>query len=160
MKEVITFNHISESLDPDEVTKLKALYINYFRLYYCYKQMYKKERRIYLALQMTSISLALIGTTVGSITISPIILGVLNGSSIIIQVFINKSGIADRLNKFFFAMSSYEKILIDLKSFLRGIQYDNIAFLSDIVKIDEIISSNVPQISDKVQSKYNKIYNE
>ena len=71
-KNIFKWNHISEDLPPDEITKLQNLYKHYHRLFQCYHWKYKKLRRLKLSLQLSSISLTVIGTITGSVTLNPV----------------------------------------------------------------------------------------
>ena len=155
VREIITFNHISDQLNPKEVDKLKALYKTYHRLYKCYEMKYKRLKRLKLSLEMSSIFLTVSGIIIGSVTLNPIILGSITGSGILIQGFLNKSDINKRVNMCRFAYTSYQKILVQLKSYLRGIEYNENELLSDIKILDDIIISECPSI-EKMSEIYSK----
>ena len=155
---IIGFNHISDSLSYDEVTKLQALYRSYHRLQMCYKWKYKKLRRLKLFLELSSIGLTTVGAIVGGITLNPIILGSLTGSGIMIQAYLTKSDLNKRVDRCKFAFTSYERVLVQLKSFLRGLLYDESNFLSDLKVIDDIIIDQCPSI-EKYFDKYDKVFN-
>ena len=155
---IIGFNHISDSLSYDEVNKLQALYRSYHRLQMCYKWKYKKLRRLKLFLELSSIGLTTVGAIVGGITLNPIILGSLTGSGIMIQAYLTKSDLNKRVDRCKFAFTSYERVLVQLKSFLRGLLYDESNFLSDLRVIDDIIIDQCPSI-EKYFDKYDKVFN-
>ena len=155
---IIGFNHISDSLSYDEVNKLQALYRSYHRLQMCYKWKYKKLRRLKLFLELSSIGLTTVGAIVGGITLNSIILGSLTGSGIMIQAYLTKSDLNKRVDRCKFAFTSYERVLVQLKSFLRGLLYDESNFLSDLKVIDDIIIDQCPSI-EKYFDKYDKVFN-
>ena len=155
---IIGFNHISDSLSYDEVNKLQALYRSYHRLQMCYKWKYKKLRRLKLFLELSSIGLTTTGAIIGGVTLNPIILGSLTGSGIMIQAYLTKSDLNNRVDRCKFAFTSYEKVLVQLKSFLRGLLYDESNFLSDLKVIDDIIIDQCPSI-EKYFDKYDKVFN-
>ena len=155
---IIGFNHISDSLSYDEVNKLKTLYKSYHKLQMCYKWKYKKLRRLKLSLELSSIGLTTVGAIVGGITLNPIILGSLTGSGIMIQAYLTKSDLNKRVDRCKFAFTSYERVLVQLKSFLRGLLYDESNFLSDLKVIDDIIIDQCPSI-EKYFDKYDKVFN-
>ena len=155
---IIGFNHISDSLSYDEVNKLQALYRSYHRLQMCYKWKYKKLRRLKLFLELSSIGLTTVGAIVGGITLNPIILGSLTGSGIMIQAYLTKSDLNKRVDRCKFAFTSYERVLVQLKSFLRGLLYDESNFLSDLKVTDDIIIDQCPSI-EKYFDKYDKVFN-
>ena len=155
---IIGFNHISDSLSYEEVNKLQALYRSYHRLQMCYKWKYKKLRRLKRFLELSSIGLTTVGAIVGGVTLNPIILGSLTGSGIMIQAYLTKSDLNKRVDRCKFAFTSYERVLVQLKSFLRGLLYDESNFLSDLKVIDDIIIDQCPSI-EKYFDKYDKVFN-
>ena len=107
-----------------------------------------------LALELSSISLTVVGTITGTITVNPIVMGCVAGPGIIIQGFLTKSNLIQSVDRCRFAYTTYEKILVQLKSFLRGLPYDENVFLSDIKIIDDIVIDQCPSV-DKYFEKYN-----
>ena len=141
-------------MSDDEKTELQALYKHYHRLFKCYQWKYKRLRRLKLTLELSSISLTVIGTITGTITLNPIVIGCVAGPGVIIQGHLTKSDLMRRADRCRFAYTAYEKILVQLKSFLRGLPYDENVFLSDIKTIDDIVIDQCPSV-DKYFEKYN-----
>ena len=144
----MNFNHTSDKLTDEEITKFKNLYKNYHRLQMCYKWKYKN-------LQMGSISLTATCAIAGSVTLNPIVLGCLTGSGFLIQGYITKSNLSNKVQKCKFAYTSYEKICVQLKMFLRGVPCDQKSFLTDLKVLDDIVIDQCPTIDHYVK-KYNK----
>ena len=128
----VDYNHISKNLSEDEVNKLKNWYLFYHKLYTCYKWKYKKLKKLNLSLNMSSIGLILTGTIVGGITLNPIVLGCISSPGILIQGYLCNSNIKTKTEMCRFAYTSYQKILTQLKSYLRGMTYDEVVLLSDL----------------------------
>ena len=152
---IFKWNHISKNLTSDEITKLQNLYKHYHKLFKCYQWKYKKLRRLKLSLQLSSISLTVVGTITGSITLNPVVAGTVVGAGVIIQGYLAKTNLLQRVAKCRLAYTSYEKIMVQLRHFLRGIPYDENVFLSDIKIIDDMIIDQCPSI-DEYFKKYNK----
>ena len=144
-------------MKPHDVDKLQSLYKHYHRLFKCYQWKYLKLKKTKLSLQLTSITLTVVGTITGSVTMNPIVAGVVVGSGVIVQGFLAKSNIIQRVAKCRLAYTSYEKILVQLKSYLRGMEYDMKIFLSDVKIIDEMIIDQCPLVDDLFE-KYDKRY--
>ena len=155
---IFKWNHISKNLTSDEITKLQNLYKHYHRLFKCYQWKYKKLRRLKLSLQLSSISLTVVGTITGSITLNPVVAGTVVGAGVIIQGYLAKTNLLQRVAKCRLAYTSYEKIMVQLRHFLRGIPYDENIFLSDIKIIDDMIIDQCPSV-DEYSKKYNKKFN-
>ena len=152
---IFKWNHISKNLTSDEITKLQNLYKHYHKLFKCYQWKYKKLRRLKLSLQLSSISLTIVGTITGSITLNPVVVGTVVGAGVIIQGYLAKTNLSQRVAKCRLAYTSYEKIMVQLRHFLRGIPYDENVFLSDIKIIDDMIIDQCPSV-DEYFKKYNK----
>ena len=158
-KSIFNWNHISDKLTEDQIKELKALYKNYHRLFKCYEWKYKKLKRLKLSLEMTSISLVTIGGIVGAVTANPIILGCISGPGVLIQGYLTKSNLINNVERCKFAYTTYKKILVQLKSFLRGLEYDDVMLLSDLKILDDIIIDQCPCI-DNYFDKYNSKFTE
>ena len=154
-KKIFSWNHISEKLNENQIEELKALYKNYHRLFKCYHWKYKKLRRLKISLQLSSISLTVIGTITGSVTLNPVVGGTVVGAGVIIQGYLTKTNLSQRIGKCRLAYTSYEKIMVQLRSFMRGMPYDENVFLSDIKIIDDMIIDQCPS-ADEYSKKYNK----
>lgn len=56
-----------------------------------------------------------------------------------------------------YAYTSYEKILSDIRSFLRGSEFDEKEFIDYIKVVDDIII-DMRSLYDKFEYKYNKMF--
>ena len=130
------------------------MYKHYHRLFKCYQWKYKKLRRIKLTLEISSISLTVVGTITGAVTLNPIVVGCVAGPGVIIQGYLTKSDLIQRVDSRF-PYTSYEKILVQLRNFMRGASYDENIFFSDVKLVDEIVIDNCPSV-DSLYEKYKK----
>ena len=55
-----------------------------------------------------------------------------------------------------FAYTTYQKVLVDLRSCLRGKQFDYDSFVCDMKLIDDIIIDLCPTINSRVEKRYEK----
>ena len=156
-KDIFNFNHISLTLDKNELNQLKNLYKTYHKKYICYKWKYKKLNRIKITLNMVSLGLVTTGSIVGGVTLNPIILGCITAPGVLIQGYMTKSNLNNKVNMCKFAFQNYEKVLIQLRSFFRGIEFNDIIFISDLQVLDGIISDLCPTIT-KMSDKYHKTF--
>ena len=152
-KNVFDWNHISDKLTEDQISELKALYKNYHRLFKCFEIKYKRLKRLRMSLEMSSISLTIVGSVVGGVTLNPIVIACVAGPGALIQGYLTKSDLDNRVDRCRFAYKTYEKILVQLKSFLRGLPYDISLFLSEIKLLDDIVIDLCPTV-DKYFEKY------
>ena len=76
-------------------------------------------RRLKLSLQLSSISLTVVGTITGSITLNPVVGGTVVGAGVIIQGYLAKTNLLQKIGKCRFAYTSYEKIMVSIKKFYK-----------------------------------------
>ena len=129
------------------------MYKNYHRLFKCYELKYKRLKRLKMSLEMTSIGLTIVGSVVGGVTLNPIVIACVAGPGVLIQGYLTKSDLDNRVDRCRFAYKTYEKIFVQLKSFLRGLPYDLSLFLSEIKLLDDIVIDSCPTV-DKYFEKY------
>ncbi len=101
MRQVIRFNHISENLTEKQITELKKLYCNYHRL-----TDYKRQRRLKITLQITSLGLAAVGAaTAAANPLTTVIIGV----GVILGGILSKSDLQSRVTQSRFAYTTYAR---------------------------------------------------
>ena len=157
MKRIIDFNHISSDLSAEEVEKLKRWYSYYHKLCICYKWKFKRLKKVRLVLNMSSIGLTTLGIIVGSAIMNPIVIGVLAGAGVLIQGYTTRSNLSRRVDETNFAYTSYQKVLTQLRSYLRGLPYDSQTLLSDLKVLDDIVIDLCPPVNG-MSIRYDKIY--
>lgn len=116
-------------------------------------------KRIRLSLEMTSIGLTAIGSIAGAVTLNPIVLGCIAGPGVLIQGYLTKTDITNKVEQCKFAYSSYYKILTKIKSFLPGMPLDELVFLSDVKVIDDLIIDSCPSVTTLFDT-YNKKFSD
>ena len=138
-KKIYNFNHIDKNLTDEIVQKYMEWYKYYHRLFVCYQWKYKKLTRTKLVLDMSGIGLTFTGAVVGGVTLNPIVLGVITGSGVLIQTYTIKSGLERKGEQCRFAYTSYQKILTQIRGFLRGTECQEPIFLSHAKILNDII---------------------
>ena len=98
----------------------------------------------------------MIGSILGGVTLNPIALGIISGSGVILKTYSEAKNYKRKTEMCKFAYTSYEKILTDLRSFLRGSEFNDKEFLDYIKVVDEIIIDMCP-LTDKFEDKYKKM---
>ena len=78
---------------------------------------------------------------------------------VMIQAYLANTNLRKTMEKCRFAYTSYGKLLVQLKSFLRGVEYDENVLLSDIKTLDDIIIDQCPSINHFLK-KYDKKFTE
>ena len=122
-KSIFNWNHISKELTEEQVAKLKALYKFYHKKYWLYKMTFKYFKKANLVCNIGSVALVVTGTVVGGVTLNPIVLGTISGVGLLLKTYSEAKNYKRKIEICKFAYTSYEKVLTDLRSFMRGIEY-------------------------------------
>ena len=154
---IFNWNHVSEKLMEDQIFELKALYKFYHKKYWLAKMTYKYFKKAELACNIGSALLVVTGTVVGGVTLNPIVLGTISGSGLLLKTYSEIKNYKRKIEMCKFAYTSYEKVLTDLRSFMRGLEYDEKGFLDYVKFIDDIIIDMCP-LTDKFEKKYKKVF--
>ena len=158
MKDIFEFNHIDRSLSESNIKTLKDFYSHYHKKYWCLKRSYKSYKFLDDVFTISGISLVAIGTISGSITLNPVILGVINGAGIIIAGIGKKKNFKRKIEMTKIAFTTYEKVLVELRAALRGDEFNKQEFIERMKLIDEMIIDQTP-IADRFASRYSKKFN-
>ena len=152
---IFEFIHIDNSLSESDVTTLRDFYKHYHKKYWCFKKSYKRYKILDETLTLSGGVLVIIGTITGGITLNPIILGVINGAGVIVSSVSKMKNYKKKIEMTQIAFTTYEKVLVELRSALRGDDFNKQEFIDRMKLIDEMIIDQTP-ISDRFVKRYNK----
>ena len=158
MKDIFEFNHTDKSLSESDITTLKDFYKHYHKKYWCFKRCYKSYKFLDDVFTISGISLVAVGAIVGGIALNPVILGIINGAGIIVAGIGKKKNLKRKIEMSRIAFTTYEKVLVELRSALRGDEWDKQEFIDRMKLIDEMIIDQTP-IADRFASRYNEKFN-
>ena len=154
-KDIFNWNHISSNLSEDQISELKALYEFYHKKYWLFKMTHKYFKKAELVCNIGSVVLVVSETVTGGVTLNPIVLGTISGAGLLLKTYSEAKNYKRKIEMCKFAYTSYEKVLTDLRSFMRGLEYNYKEFLDYVKVLDDIIIDMCP-LSDKFESKYNR----
>ena len=154
-KDIFEFNQIDNLLSEDEIKIIKEFYEYYHKKFWCFKKTYKHFKILDESINISGILLMIIGTISGSLTMNPIILGVINGFGIVLT---NVGKMKNYKKKIEIAFTTYEKVLVELRSALRGDEFDKDIFIDKMKVIDGMIIDQTP-LADKFVKKWDKNIN-
>ena len=126
---IFEFNHIDNLLSEDEVKTLKEFYKYYHKKFWCFKKTFKYFKILDESITISGILLVIIGTISGGLTLNPIVLGVINGFGILLTNFGKMKNYKKKIEMLKIAFTSYEKVLVELRSALRGDEFDKEQFI-------------------------------
>ena len=95
------------------------------------------------------------GTITGGITLNPVILGVINGVGVLVASIAKMNNYKKKMEMTQIAFTTYEKVLIELRSALRGDEFNKHDFIDRMKLIDEMIIDQTP-LADRFARRYNK----
>ena len=156
-KDIFEFNHIDNLLSEDEIKAIKEFYEYYHKKFWCLKKTYKHSKILDESINISEILLMIIGTISGGLTMNPIIFGVINGVGIVLTNVGKMKNYKKKIERTKIAFTTYEKVLIELRSALRGDEFDKDSFIDKMKVIDEMMIDQTP-LADKFTKKYNKKY--
>ena len=155
MKKLFDFNHIDPTIDEETKEELKNLYKYYHKLWWCHKKAVKRLKKINLAINLTSFTLVTAGTIAGAVTLNPVILGTITGAGLLLKTASEIKQVANKISMFEIGLSTYEKTLVDLRSFLRGKEYSHEDFIFKMNLVDADIA-DLYSIPENFSKKYDK----
>ena len=154
---IFNFNHIDYSIGEETIDKLKAFYKYYHKKWWCSRKTFIEFKRKSLFCSLGSTSLIVIGSLVGGVTMNPIPLGVITGAGLFLKAYTDVKKFDRKIDMCKFAFTTYEKILTELRSYLRGRPFDSVSFLNEVKLIDDTITDLCPIFqSSKVLKQYTK----
>ena len=119
-KNIFSLNHIDRSKTKEEIQEIKELYKNYHYKYWCHRQAFKHFKKLNLAINISSTGLIVIGAVAGGLTANPAILGRISGAGLVLKTLSDTKNYKSKIEISKFAFSPYHKILLDLRTALRG----------------------------------------
>ena len=150
--DIFEFNHIDSLLSEEEIKTLKESYKYYHKKFWCFKKTFKHFKILDESITISGILLIIIGTISGGLTLNPIALGVISGFGILLTNFGKMENYKKKIEMLKIAFTSYEKVLVELRSALRGDEFDKNQFIDKMKVIDEMIIDQTP-LADKYLKK-------
>ena len=155
MKDIFEFNHIDGSLSESDVKTLKDFHSHYHKKYWCFNRSYRSYKFLDDVFKISGICLVAKGTIAGGISLNPVVLGVVNGAGVVVAGIGKKKNYKRKIEMSRIAFTTYEKVLVELRSALRGDEFNKQEFIDRMKLIDEMIIDQTP-IADRFASRYNK----
>ena len=155
--DIFEFNYIGNLLSEEEKETIKDFYKYYHKKFWCFKKTFKHFKILDETINISGILLMIIGTISGGSTMNPIILGVINGVGILLTNFGKMKNYKKKIEMTKIAFTTYEKVLVELRSALRGDEFDKDQFIDKIKVVDAMIIDQTPLL-DKYVKQYDKKY--
>ena len=148
-----SINHIDNLVSEDEIKTIKEFYEYYHKKFWCFKKTFKHFKILDETINISAILLMIIGTISGGLTMNPIVLGVINGAGILLTNFGKMKNYKKKIEMF----TTYEKVSVELRSTLRGDEFDKDLFIDKMKVVDAMIIDQTP-LPDKYVKQYDRKY--
>ena len=152
---IFNFNHIDKSKTKEEIQEIKELYKYYHYKYWCHRQAFKHFKKLNLAINISSTGLIVIGAVAGGLTANPAILGSISGAGLVLKTLSDTKNYKRKIEMSMFAYSTYQKILLDLRTALRGGPFVKNDFLKELNILDDTIVDFAPLVT-RFEKQYAK----
>ena len=152
---IFNFNHIDKNKTKEEIQEIKELYKYYHYRYWCYQKAYKYFKKLNLAINMSSTGLIAIRAIAGGLTLQPAILGSISGAGLALKTFSETKDYKCKIDMSMFAYTTYQKVLLALRTALRGGSFDKNDFLKELNILDDTITDFCPLVT-KFENQYEK----
>ena len=137
-KRVFNFNHIDQR-NKERKEELEKLFKFYHKLWYCYKKVHLRTKKINFYFNMFSATLVTTGTVVGGVTMNPILLGILSGLGVLIKTAMEWKNLQKKIQNANVAFTAYAKVLSDLRNVLCGEEFHKEEYLQKLKTLDEMV---------------------
>ena len=155
MKDIFEFNHIDKTLLKSDIETLKDFYKHYHKKFWCFKKSHKRFKLLDETITVSGICLVIIGTITGGITLNLIVLVAVNGAGVLVASIRKMKIYKKKMEMSRIAFTTYKKVLVELRSALRGDSFDKNQFIDKMKLIDEMIIDQTP-LADRFAKKYNR----
>lgn len=152
MKDIFEFNHIDKNLLESDT---ETLYKHYRKMFWCFKKSHKRFKLPDETITVSGICLVIIGIITGGITLNPIVLVAVNGAGVLVASIRKMKNYKKKMEMSRIAFTTYKKVLVELRSALRGDSFDKNQFIDKMKLIDGMIIDQTP-LADRFAKKYNR----
>jgi len=156
MRDFFEFNHIDQTLSEDKVKFLKDLYAFYHKKHYGYEKLHRSFRRKNFVCNLSAGTLIISAAVAGGITLNPAVMATLTGVGLILKAVACLKKFDKKMERVNLARIEYQKILDDIRFYLRGENFEREIFLDSLKMKDNFITDHCMEIPLSVQRKYEK----
>ena len=156
MRDIFEFNHIDPTLSKEKVKLLKDLYTHYHKKHYGYEKLHRGFRRKNFVCNLSAGKLIISAAIAGGITLNPAVMATLTGVGLILKAVASLKRFDKKMEQANLARIEYQKILDEIRFYLRGEVFDEKVFLDSLKMKDDFITDHCMEIPLSVQKKYDK----
>ena len=156
MRDIFEFNHIDQTLSAEKVKLLKDLYAFYHKKHYGYEKLHRSFRRKNFVCNLSAGKLIISAAIAGGITLNPAVMATLTGVGLILKAVASIKNYDKKMERANLARVEYQKILDEIRFYLRGENFDEKVFLDSLKMKDNFITDHCMEIPLSISEKYDK----
>ena len=154
MRDIFEFNHINKTLLESEVRILKK----HYKKHYGYQKLYKSYRRKNFICNLSAGKLIISAAVAGAITLNPVVMATLTGVGLIVKAVASLKKYDKKTEQTNFARIEYQKVLDEIRFYLRGETFDEQVFLDKLKIIDNFIIDHCIEFPPSICKKYEETF--
>ena len=148
---------VRSSLDGDTLRRLDDLYAYYHKQWWCRRQMFYFFKGCHGFLNALAILVMAAGVVVGSVRENSFVVVGLTAFGTVVKGWNDFKKFSFKVDMCRFAYTTYEKTLIELKTYVRGLPLEEFdGFLIRMQTLDEVVTDFTPPVFDRVIRKYSE----
>ena len=148
---------VRSSLDADSLRRLDDLYAYYHKQWWCRRQMFYFFKWCHGFLNALALLVMAAGVVVGSVRENSFVVVGLTTFGTVVKGWNDFKKFSLKVDMCRFAYTTYEKTLIELKTYVRGLPLEEFdGFLIRMQTFDEVITDFTPPVFDRVIRQYPK----
>ena len=156
MQNIYDFNHIDQTLSEEKVKKMKDLCTYYHKKHYGYEKLYRGFRRKKFVCNLSAGKLIISAAVAGGITLNPVVMATLIGVGLLLKTVASLKKYDKKTEQANLARIEYQKILDEIRFYLRGEAFDEKVFLDSLKMKDNFIIDHCMEIPPSISKKYDK----
>ena len=155
----LTGSTIPKTVSEESILKMDDLYAYYHRQMYYYKTMFGRFKNMNSGFNAIAIILVSLGMIVGSVWPDSFAMLGLTAMSATVKGWVDFKGYAKKMEMCRFAYTTFEKILLELSLYARGLPLEDMeTFLRESKVSEEIIKDLAPPVDVGMGAKYEKMF--
>ena len=148
---------VRSSLDGDLLRRLDDLYAYYHKQWWCRRQMFYFFKYCHGFLNALALLVMAAGVVVGSVHENSFVVVGLTAFGTVVKGWNDFKKFSFKVDMCRFAYTTYEKTLIELKTYVRGLPLEEFdGFLIKMQTLDEVVTDFTPPVFDCVTREYPK----
>ena len=158
MQNIYEFNHIDQTLSKEKVKKMKDFYAYYHKKHYGYEKLYRGFRRKNFVCNLSAGKLIISAAVAGGITLNPVVIATLTGVGLTLKAVASLKKYDKKTEQANVARIEYQKILDEIRFYLRAEAFDEKVFLDRLKMIDNFVTDHCMEIPPSISKTYEKTF--